>query len=224
MTLTDREKMIAITSIMMAVGRVPYDDWAAAGSLPGIPEAGDHMQVGQARQEASGGPDSVGFTHRSVCYVMLIRLCEMQRISLELGDLLNDPAIVKVDVDSLKDNRFLKSDYNQKAESTLDLWHLVDRCGESSPYEMAKLAEKKLGVKLDKYWRIRISNWENTQLSKRQIRCAASDAHMTVEMFRTFAKKAVPRSIFASQKPGSQRPSAAGMFLQPEVPRQIRGK
>ncbi|XP_062714161.1 exonuclease 3'-5' domain-containing protein 2-like [Aedes albopictus] len=115
----------------------------------------------------------------------------MQRISLELGDLLNDPAIVKVDVDSLRDNRFLKSDYNQKVESTLDLWHLVDRCGVSGPYEMAKLAEKKLGVKLDKYWRIRTSNWENTQLSERQIRCAASDAHINIYQPKTWLTTAI---------------------------------
>lgn len=137
-------------------------------------------------------------THRGLC--ALIRLCEMKRIPSELGDLLNDPAIVKVGVGPLEDAKLLKTDYNLKVESTLDLRHLADRCGIPGPYGMAKLAERTLGVKLDKHWRVRASNWENAQLTERQIQYAASDAHVAVELFRKFSKQAVPRSLFTSHK------------------------
>lgn len=130
-------------------------------------------------------------SHRGLC--ALIRLCEMKRIPQELSDLLNDPAIVKVGVGPLDDAKLLKNDYNLKVESTLDLRHLAERCGVPGPYGMAKLAESTLGIKLDKHWRIRASNWENDQLTERQVAYAASDAHVAVELFQKFAKRAVPR-------------------------------
>ncbi|XP_065094912.1 exonuclease 3'-5' domain-containing protein 2 [Ochlerotatus camptorhynchus] len=137
-------------------------------------------------------------SHRGLC--ALIRLYEMKRIPQELSDLLNDPAIIKVGVGPLEDAKLLRNDYNLKVESTLDLRHLAERCGLPGPYGMGKLAERTLGVKLDKHWRIRASNWENDQLTERQVAYAASDAHVAIEMFRKFAKQAVPRAFYTRQK------------------------
>nr|XP_029720317.1 exonuclease 3'-5' domain-containing protein 2-like [Aedes albopictus] len=231
MTLTDREKTIATTAIVAAVGAGAlyllfnrrrlvrrFTDPLYNQSVRIVTNPDDcRMVIGLLRDHCQefrvlgfdcewvneqGKRRPVALlqlaSHRGLC--ALIRLCEMQRIPSELGDLLNDPAIVKVGVGPLEDAKLLKSDYNLKVESTLDLRHLADRCGVPGPYGMAKLAEKTLGVKLDKHWRIRASNWENAQLSERQIKYAASDAHVAVELFRTFAKKAVPRSVFTSQK------------------------
>ncbi|EAT35135.1 AAEL012690-PA [Aedes aegypti] len=231
MTFTDREKTIATTAIVAAVGAGAlflfsnrrklvrrFTDPLYNQSVRIVTNPEDCQKVIGLLRDHCREFRVLGFdcewvneqgkrhpvallqlaTHRGLC--ALIRLCEMKRIPPELGELLNDPAIVKVGVGPLEDAKLLRHDYNLKVESTLDLRHLADRCGVPGPYGMAKLAEKTLGVKLDKHWRIRASNWENAQLTERQIQYAASDAHVAVELFRTFAKKAVPRSLFSSQK------------------------
>ncbi|XP_055602303.1 exonuclease 3'-5' domain-containing protein 2 [Uranotaenia lowii] len=137
-------------------------------------------------------------THRGMC--ALIRLCDLRRIPPELGDLLNDPAILKVGVGSVDDAKLLRTDYNLKVESTLDLRFMADRCGLVGPYGMAKLAERVLGISLDKHWRIRASNWEQPELTERQLVYAAKDAHVAVELFRSFAKQMVPKAIWTNRK------------------------
>lgn len=124
-------------------------------------------------------------SHQGLC--ALIRLCQMKRIPPELGELLNDPAILKVGIGAIEDAQLLRSDYNLKVESALDLRHLAERCRVPGPYGMARLAEQSLGLQLDKHWRVRASNWEALELSERQLKYAANDAHVAVELFRLYA-------------------------------------
>lgn len=56
----------------------------------------------------------------------LIQVCEVQRIPSDVGDLLNDPDIVKVGIGKMGDAKLLKSNYNLKVESRLDLRNLAD--------------------------------------------------------------------------------------------------
>ncbi|XP_058839592.1 exonuclease 3'-5' domain-containing protein 2-like [Topomyia yanbarensis] len=137
-------------------------------------------------------------SHRGLC--ALFRLCEMRRIPSELGDLLNDASILKVGVGPVEDAKLLKVDYNLKVASALDLRHLAEKGGFPGPYGLARLAEKTLGVTMDKHWRVRASNWENVELSERQITYAANDAHVAVELFERFAKRLVPRGLLTSRK------------------------
>ncbi|XP_055642855.1 exonuclease 3'-5' domain-containing protein 2 [Toxorhynchites rutilus septentrionalis] len=137
-------------------------------------------------------------SHRGLC--ALFKLCEMKQIPPELGDLLNDPAILKVGVGPVEDAKLLRTDYNLKVESTMDLRHLAKKSGHPGPYGLARMSESMLGVKLDKHWRVRASNWENEELTERQIQYAANDAHVSVELFRKLAKLIVPRGIWTSRK------------------------
>ncbi|XP_055538985.1 exonuclease 3'-5' domain-containing protein 2 isoform X2 [Wyeomyia smithii] len=118
-------------------------------------------------------------SHRGLC--ALFRLCEIRRIPTELSDLLNDPTILKV-------------------ASAFDLRHLAEKAGIPGPYGMARLAQKTLGFTMDKHWRVRASNWENPELSQRQIAYAANDVHVAVELFERFAKRVVPRGLLKSRK------------------------
>lgn len=63
---------------------------------------------------------------------------------------------------------------------------------------LAKMAEDFLGVKLDKNWEIRASDWEATNLTDRQINYAAKDAFVAIDLFKYFSDKLVPTSFFVS--------------------------
>ncbi|XP_058455385.1 exonuclease 3'-5' domain-containing protein 2 [Malaya genurostris] len=137
-------------------------------------------------------------SHRGLC--ALFRLCEMRRIPPELTDLLNDSSILKVGVGPVDDAKLLKLDYNLKVTSALDLRHLAEKGGFPGPFGLARLAEKTLGVKMDKHWRVRASNWETPELTERQILYAANDAHVAVKLFERFVKHLVPRGLLTSRK------------------------
>ncbi|EDS34334.1 3'-5' exonuclease [Culex quinquefasciatus] len=137
-------------------------------------------------------------SHQGLC--ALIRLCQMKRIPPELGELLNDPGILKVGIGAIEDAQLLRSDYNLKVESALDLRHLAERCRVPGPYGMARLAEKSLGLQLDKHWRVRASDWEALELSERQLKYAANDAHVAVELFRLYADRVLRCGIFTTRK------------------------
>lgn len=138
-------------------------------------------------------------SHRGLC--VLIRLFLMEEIPQELRDLLSDPTIVKVGIDAIEDSKLLVADYDLRVQSTLDLRHMAGKCDNLSGLDgLAKLAHALLGVKMDKDWRISASNWEKEELTERQIRYAASDAHVAVELFRTLARKIVPRPLFTSHE------------------------
>lgn len=129
-------------------------------------------------------------SHRGLC--ALIRLCMIYRIPQELYDLLNDDNIIKVGVSPYEDARVLREDYRLKVESTLDLRYMAERAG-LEPLGIARLANEVLGLTLDKHWKVRCSDWESPELSDRQIKYAASDAHVAVEMFKKLSYKLVPQ-------------------------------
>ncbi|XP_052890506.1 exonuclease 3'-5' domain-containing protein 2 [Anopheles moucheti] len=136
-------------------------------------------------------------SHRGLC--ALIRLSMINRIPQELYDLLNDDNIIKVGVSPYEDARVLREDYRLKVESTLDLRYLAERTG-LEPLGIARLANEVLGITLDKHWKIRCSDWETPELSERQVKYAASDAHVAVEMFKKLSYKLVPHYPWTSRK------------------------
>uniref|UniRef100_A0A2M4BE22 Exonuclease 3'-5' domain-containing protein 2 n=1 Tax=Anopheles marajoara TaxID=58244 RepID=A0A2M4BE22_9DIPT len=136
-------------------------------------------------------------SHRGLC--ALIRLCMINKLPQELYDLLNDDNIIKVGVSPYDDARVLREDYKLKVESTLDLRFMAERAG-LEPFGIARLANEVLGLTLDKHWKIRCSDWEAPELSDRQIKYAASDAHVAVELFKKFAYKLVPHYPWTSRK------------------------
>ncbi|XP_058118228.1 exonuclease 3'-5' domain-containing protein 2 [Anopheles ziemanni] len=136
-------------------------------------------------------------SHRGLC--ALIRLCTINKLPQELYDLLNDDNIIKVGVSPFDDARLLREDHRLKVESTLDLRFMAERAG-LEPFGIARLANEVLGLTLDKHWKIRCSDWEAPELSERQIKYAASDAHVAVELFKKFAYKLVPHYPWTSRK------------------------
>uniref|UniRef100_A0AAG5CUQ4 Exonuclease 3'-5' domain-containing protein 2 n=1 Tax=Anopheles atroparvus TaxID=41427 RepID=A0AAG5CUQ4_ANOAO len=136
-------------------------------------------------------------SHRGLC--ALIRLCMINKLPQELYDLLNDDNIIKVGVSPFEDARVLREDHRLKVESTLDLRFMAERAG-LEPFGIARLANEVLGLTLDKHWKIRCSDWEAPELSERQLKYAASDAHVAVELFKKFAYKLVPHYPWTSRK------------------------
>ncbi|XP_050068742.1 exonuclease 3'-5' domain-containing protein 2 [Anopheles maculipalpis] len=136
-------------------------------------------------------------SHRGLC--ALIRLCMINRIPQELYDLLNDDNIIKVGVSPYEDARVLRDDYRLKVESTLDLRFMAERAG-LEPLGIARLTNEVLGITLDKHWKVRCSDWETPELSERQIKYAASDAHVAVELFKKLSYKLVPHYPWTSRK------------------------
>ncbi|CAH2267814.1 jg5751 [Pararge aegeria aegeria] len=97
-------------------------------------------------------------------------------------DLLEDESIYKVGVAPKDDARYLTQDYGVYMKGTLDIRHLARLCG----YEDGGLATQSkslLGIVLDKTWRIRCSDWAAEELSDRQVKYAAADAHVAIKIF-----------------------------------------
>uniref|UniRef100_A0A182Q6Q7 Exonuclease 3'-5' domain-containing protein 2 n=1 Tax=Anopheles farauti TaxID=69004 RepID=A0A182Q6Q7_9DIPT len=141
-------------------------------------------------------------SHRGLC--ALIRLFTMNRIPQELFNLLNDDNIIKVGVSPYEDARVLREDYRLKVESTLDLRYMAERAG-LEPLGIARLANEVLGLTLDKHWKVRCSDWESPELSERQIKYAASDAHVAVELFKKLSYKLVPQNQRTNKRYHSTR-------------------
>ncbi|KAL0849790.1 hypothetical protein ABMA28_011736 [Loxostege sticticalis] len=115
-------------------------------------------------------------------YCGLFRLNCLGRVPESLKELLEDRTIYKVGVAPDDDGRYLYQDYNIALKGTLDVRHIARLCGHK-PGGLGALSQSLLGIMLDKSWRIRCSDWEAEQLSERQIKYAAADAHVAIKMF-----------------------------------------
>lgn len=83
------------------------------------------------------------------------------------------------------DSKYLARDYGVRVASTLDLRYLATSLG-YEPSGLAKLADTHLKVKMNKHWRIRCSDWDAKSLTDEQKVYAATDAHVAIELFKTF--------------------------------------
>nr|CAD7600635.1 unnamed protein product [Timema genevievae] len=112
----------------------------------------------------------------------LYRLCKVHYIPTQLKELLEDPSILKVGVAPSDDAKYLLADYGVKVRGCLDLRHLAKLHGNSTG-GLGSLAQTTLGVKLDKNWRVRCSDWEAQQLDAQQLDYAAKDALVGIVIF-----------------------------------------
>nr|XP_019559298.2 exonuclease 3'-5' domain-containing protein 2-like [Aedes albopictus] len=135
-------------------------------------------------------------TNQGLC--VLIRLCKMDSIPSTLNDLLSDGKIKKVGVEVKRDMQYLYNDYQLVGNGAVDLRDLAKRCGVPPPHGLAGLAEKTLKIKMDKTYRM--SDWEADELSDAEIKYAAHDALVGIELFRKYAETLYPRSPRTSQK------------------------
>ncbi|XP_063890893.1 exonuclease 3'-5' domain-containing protein 2 [Helicoverpa armigera] len=115
-------------------------------------------------------------------YCGLFRLNAMETLPASLKDLLEDETIYKVGVAPADDGKYLCLDYSVMMKSTLDVRHLAELGGFEAG-GLATLSSALLGAVLDKSWRIRCSDWEAKELTKRQVKYAAIDAHVAIRIF-----------------------------------------
>ncbi|XP_039283645.1 exonuclease 3'-5' domain-containing protein 2 [Nilaparvata lugens] len=118
-------------------------------------------------------------------YCSLIRLCALGNVPNSLKELLSDRSIIKTGVAVNSDASRLLRDYGVPCKGVLDLRHLAQAVG-SVPAGLGKMSNLYLNKELDKDWRIRCSNWEDSCLSERQIQYAADDALVSVQLFEYF--------------------------------------
>lgn len=74
-------------------------------------------------------------------------------------------------------------DHGLRVKGCLDLRHLMARSGTLSHSGLAGMAQNLLGIKLDKNWRIRCSDWEAPVLEPHQVHYASQDALVAVDIF-----------------------------------------
>lgn len=141
-------------------------------------------------------------THTGLCG--LIRLCKIKRMPPDLRAILEDEDIVKVGVSPQDDAKYLSHDYAVGVASTLDLRYLAFEAqikGEG----LGKMSKSLLDIELDKDWRIRCSDWEQPELTEKQIQYAANDAFVAIELFKKILDLIVPKSIWTYKSSGVGR-------------------
>lgn len=112
-----------------------------------------------------------------------------------LQEILEDENILKVGVEPAGDASYIARDYGVCVASTFDLRFMAVQSNCQSG-GLAKLSAEHLNVKLDKNWHIRCSDWEAQNLTKNQLKYAASDAHVAIELFKVFAEKVKPKPVW----------------------------
>jgi len=138
-------------------------------------------------------------TYGGTC--VLVRLCFFTRIPESLRALLANPQIIKVGVSILDDSHKMLVDHNLELTGCVDLRHLaVLETSTPGKLGLQSLAEQYLSVQLDKDWRLRSGNWEAKELSKRQIRYAANDALVAVNILWILLHSQLTPDIFTTLK------------------------
>lgn len=114
-----------------------------------------------------------------------------------LQEILADKTILKVGVDPLQDAKHLCKDYGLDVAGTLDIRHLVES---NVVGGLAAIVKSELGVKLPKDFHIRVSNWEEKELTPSQKTYAANDALAALLAFKNLVDKKVKVPFFSSKE------------------------
>ena len=133
--------------------------------------------------------------------VLLVRLHTAGGLPTGLREILASPEVFKVGVAVTDDARKLVADYGLDVASCVDLRHLVlsyrePHSGHPGRLGLEALAERVLGVALDKDWRLRAGDWEAATLDPRQVEYAANDALVAVNILWVLLSRHFRRSWF----------------------------
>lgn len=123
---------------------------------------------------------------------VLVRLSSIEKpLPSSLKDLLANDTLLKFGVGIIDDRKHLADDHNIEVNGCIDVRHLAmlyyskNLSSESTTNRklgLSALAKEFLGKKLDKDWRVRASDWEAEELTRRQINYAAEDALVGVHI------------------------------------------
>jgi len=127
---------------------------------------------------------------------VLVRLCIMDNIPSSLKEILAKEDIYKVGVAVIDDKSKLLQHYALDVNGCVDIRHLVVQYSyHEGKLGLESLASLVLGVKLDKDWRLRASDWEAEILNHRQIDYAANDALVAVNIVWIIVRKHLTRTL-----------------------------
>lgn len=106
---------------------------------------------------------------------------------------MKDETILKVGISPNQDASKLKKDYRLEVKGTLDLARLAKKCRYKGT-GLANLAREVLNVKLPLkkdglIVRKLHSEWEKDELKDENIKYAANDVHVSIELFKKFEEK-----------------------------------
>ncbi|XP_062565011.1 exonuclease 3'-5' domain-containing protein 2-like [Armigeres subalbatus] len=121
-------------------------------------------------------------TQKGLCF--LFRLCKIGYISEELKRILADPNIRKAGVGVETDMQYLLIDYQADGAGAVDLREMAEICDVPLPHNLASLAKQSLGIIMDK--ELQVSDWEADVLTENQIKYAANDARVAIELYKVY--------------------------------------
>ncbi|XP_062546480.1 exonuclease 3'-5' domain-containing protein 2-like isoform X2 [Armigeres subalbatus] len=121
-------------------------------------------------------------TQTGLCF--LFRLCKIGYIPEELKCILADPNIRKAGVGVETDMQYLLIDYQADGAGAVDLREMAEICDVPLPHDLASLAKQSLGIIMDKTWQV--SDWEADVLTENQIKYAANDARVAIELYKVY--------------------------------------
>lgn len=119
-------------------------------------------------------------------------------------EILKDDKILKVGISPNHDANKLRNDYRLEVKGTLDLIRLAKKC-QYKGTGLANLAQEVLNIKLPLkkdglIVRKLHSEWEKDKLKDENIKYAANDVHVSIELFKRFEEKLSTKPLVESSK------------------------
>lgn len=105
-----------------------------------------------------------------------------------LGDILRDPATIKIMHACGNDVRFIKRDYGFEFHNIFDTHKAASLLGSSS-LSLPSVIQEYLGVKVEKTKKLQRSRWDIRPLSEEQLVYAAQDTSCLINLYRIMKKR-----------------------------------
>jgi len=157
-----------------------------ATSLPHIiKDVNEVPLLGFDCEWVSGKPVSILQLATYNGHVLIIQLNNIIELPDILVNVLENPSIIKLGVSCIHDANKLKNGRSITVNGCFDLRFLanIEPFDTKRGLSLKALAEKYLNVKMSKPRSIQCSNWDSTVLSSNQIKYAAEDASIAVQIF-----------------------------------------
>ncbi|XP_044168981.1 Werner syndrome ATP-dependent helicase homolog [Acropora millepora] len=133
-----------------------------------------------------------------LCDCFLVRLCKMDgQMPQTVKEILEDKTVLKFGVGIQDDAKRLWKMFGIHVQGCVDLRHVIQRSQLENEYQSCEktglnsLAEKILGVRMDKSWRISSSDWEADKFTTRQIEYAMNDALVATHIFLRLVERKI---------------------------------
>ncbi|XP_015750786.1 PREDICTED: Werner syndrome ATP-dependent helicase homolog [Acropora digitifera] len=133
-----------------------------------------------------------------LCDCFLVRLCKMDsQMPQIVKEILEDKTVLKFGVGIQDDAKRLWKMFGIHARGCVDLRQVIQRSRLDNEYQSCEktglnsLAEKILGVRMDKSWRISSSDWEADKFTTRQIEYAMNDALVASHIFLRLVERKI---------------------------------